>query len=155
MKRLIAEASAGLLAVTITALFVLILFGGMGIAAVFGHGWFVDHTANRTGKTQMEQQINGNGSYRIAAYNHFYDLCAGVQTKEASIANLKAELPTDGPDRKPIVQASITALENQRADDINTYNADAHKSDTLAQFRASDLPFQLDPTEDHTTCSAS
>lgn len=127
----------------------------IGLVGVFGLGWFTDTTADRTGKTQQEQQINGNGSYRIAAYDHFYDLCAQVQTEEQSIRNLQNELKTTtDATRKTVIPASITALENNRASDINQYNADARKSYTLGQFKSSDLPFQLDITEENTTCHA-
>jgi uncharacterized protein HemX len=134
---------------------VLLLALGIGLVGVYGFGWFTDATVNRQGQTQKELQVEGNGSYRIAAYNHFFDLCAAVQTDEQSIANLESELKTTTDStRKAVLPASITALRNKRADDINTYNADSHKTYTLHQFKASDLPFQIDPTQELTTCHA-
>lgn len=105
------------------------------------------------GKVQARQQIQ-SGNYRIAAYNHFFDLCASVQTKEATIAALQQELATRPPEsRIEQINASITANVAGRADDINQYNADAEKDYTLAQFRASKLPFQLDPRTKETRCA--
>lgn len=156
VKQFFKDASTATVVAIVAGLLAIIVFLVVGFIGVYGYGWFTDHTADRSGRTQVKQQTNGNGQYRIAAYNHFYDLCASVQTDEASITNLQDELKTTtDPTRKAVLPASITGLKNKRADDINTYNADARKSYTLGQFRASDLPFQLDPTEDHTTCSAS
>lgn len=150
MKTVVLGVSAWVLAVIVGFVGML----AIGLVGVYGFGWFVDHTADRSGKTQVKQNINGNGQYRIGAYNHFYDLCASVQTKEASIANLQQELKTTAdPQQKLQIPTDIVALQNARADAINQYNADAHKSYTLGQFRASDLPFQLSLVEDHTQCT--
>lgn len=122
---------------------------------VFGYGLFTDATANRQGETSKKQQVEGNGSYRIAAYDHFYDLCAGVRTSEEAIDSFRAELATTtDPSRKTVLNASITAQRANRADAINQYNADARKSYTLGQFKSSDLPYELDTTAKETTCTA-
>lgn len=109
------------------------------------------------GKIDQQRQTTGNGSYRIAQYDHFFDLCAQVQTDEASIANLQAELkgpPKPDAQRREVIATSITALRNNRADDINQYNADARKADTAGHFRDSHLPYQLDVTAKETTCTS-
>lgn len=122
--------------------------------AVFGVGWFSRGTADFRGKTNEINQIN-SGNYRIAAYNSFYDECAGIQTDEVRISNAEAALKSNtDTSRAPELQANLTAAQNQRAQDINQYNADARKADTKANFRASDLPYQIDPTEETTTCTA-
>lgn len=126
----------------------------VGVMAIFGVGWLSRSTADFRGKTNETNQVN-SGNYRIAAYNHFYDLCAAVQTDETRIANAEADLKANkDPDRAPELQANLDAAKNTRAADINQYNADAHKADTLAHFRASDLPYQIDPTEEKTSCTA-
>ena len=56
--------------------------------AVWGYGFYSDATSDRAGKTDKQRLIERNGSYRIAAYDHFYDLCAAVQTTEDGRANL-------------------------------------------------------------------
>lgn len=133
----------------------IVIFLLVGLVGVYGFGWFTDATANRQGRTQQEQQVNGNGNYRIQAYDHFFNLCAQVQTDEASISNAEDELrTTTDPTRKATLPATILALKNNRAGDINQYNADAAKAGTLGQFRSSNLPYQLDITQEHTTCVA-
>lgn len=118
-------------------------------ALVFGIRWI---TAEPKGKLQAREQIQ-SGSNRIAAYNHFFDLCAAVQSDEATIASLKEELGT-GPSesRRGQIQATLTALRAARAEKINQYNADARKDYTTGQFRSSGLPYTLDQTEKETRC---
>lgn len=138
---------------TVLALVALLVIGLIG---VFGFGWFQRSTADYRGKTGQIEQVQGDGSYRIAAYDHFYDLCAAVQAQEASIGNVQAELDTK-PDkqRTAVLEASLTALKNNRAQLVTQYNADARKADTKGHFRSSDLPFQINLESEHTTCSAS
>lgn len=125
---------------------------GVGI---FGFGWLQRTTAPFRGGTEQIEQIQGNGSYRIAQYDHFFDLCAAVQSSEASIDNLIAERDAGTTtQRDTIIQASITALRNSRATLIAQYNADARKADTAGSFRSSDLPYQLSPEVEHTSCTA-
>lgn len=129
----------------------ILLLVGLIAGIVFGIRWV---TAPVKGKLQAREQIN-SGSFRIAAYNHFFDLCASVQTKEQTIVALEQELATKPTaDRRSQIEASITANRAGRADDINTYNADAHKSYTIGQFRSSGLPFTLYPTTKETACVA-
>lgn len=134
----------------------LVIILAIGVMAVFGLGWFQQSTANFRGETAKRNQVEANGALRVAAYDHFHDLCAAIQTDEASIVNLQDELKTaDDPQRKLVLVASITALRNNRAEDINDYNADSAKSYTIGQFRSSDLPFRIEIKEEETTCTAS
>lgn len=136
------------------ALIVVIVIGFMWI---FGVGFMSQTTAPWRGETEKKERVEGSGNYRIAAYDHFFDLCSSVQTKEASIENLRAELKADPPpseQRKTVIQASMSALMNSRAEAINEYNADARKEYTRGQFRDSDLPFQLRMKELNTTCTS-
>jgi len=126
----------------------------VGAMFVFGFGLFSNSTANFRGNVNQTNQIQGNGSYRIAAYDHFYNLCATVQTDEGSIAAVADELKTaTDPQRKLVLDASLTSLRIKRIDDINQYNADARKDKTLGQFKASNLPYPLDPTQEKTVCT--
>lgn len=123
-----------------------------GIIGVIGFAfdWF---SAPVKGKLQARQEIN-SGSYRIAAYDHFFDLCASVQSKEGTISALQQELTTHPPEsRVEQINATITAVRSARIDDIRTYNADAEKSYTIGQFRASKLPFQLNIDSKETQCA--
>lgn len=122
----------------------------------FGAGQWVRETAGWSGKTEQIRQTRGNAGFRIAAYDHFYDLCASVQDQEVTITSQKAELddPATTPSRASQIRANLSALTANRGELINHYNADARKNATSGQFRASDLPYQLDPTEERTTCTA-
>jgi hypothetical protein len=133
---------------------VLVVILAVSLMAVLGVGWFQRGTADFRGKVAATNQVRADGSYRIAAYDHFYDLCAGVQTDEARIKNTLDELKvTTDPTRKGVLLANLDAQRNKRSEDINQYNADAHKADTVGHFKASDLPYQLDPNKEETKCT--
>jgi len=104
------------------------------------------------GKVEAREQIQ-SGPFRIAAYDRFFNLCAAVQSDEATIAALQAELKTKPPaSRVTQINASITGLRSGRAEKINQYNADARKDYTIGQFRASGLPYQLFIEREATEC---
>lgn len=140
------RAGAGVLAI--------IVFSLVCAAAIwFGVTIFRKETADFRGSAAQTEQVRADGSYRIAAYDAFYNQCAGIQGKEATLAALKAELaegPT--PDRAAQVRATITAVASSRGADIAQYNADTAKAGTKAQFLSSTLPYVLDPNQEHTTC---
>lgn len=138
-----------------------VIIGGfiVGIIAmmfigVYGLGWFQKSTANFRGDVKVKESTRANGAYRIATYDHFFDLCSGVQSLEASVANEEAEMKTASDARKAQLAATITAQYNRRAELINQYNADASKDYTQGQFRDSDLPYRLYLTVKETQCSA-
>lgn len=136
--------------VTLVAILIVALVG------IFAFGWLQRSTADYRGKTDQIEQINGNGSYRIAAYDHFFDLCASVQSTEQGIAALQAEKDGTNPSvqRLTVIDTSITALRIKRGELIAQYNADARKAGTAGQFRASDLPSQLSTEAKETSCTA-
>lgn len=110
--------------------------------------------AEPRGRVQQEEILQ-QGQNRIARYDYFFNLCAAVQSDEATIVALRQELETNPPaSRVTQINATITALRSGRAEKINQYNVDARKSGTIAQFRSSDLPFQLIPTSEVTSCIA-
>ena len=125
------------------------------ILAILAVTWVVRYySADERGRVQARESIQ-SGPSRIAAYNHFFDLCAAVQTDEATIQAQREELTTNPSEsRRGQIQANIAALKSGRAEKINSYNADARKDYTIGQFRSSGLPFQLDPTQEATSCDA-
>lgn len=125
-------------------LFFVILVGIVFIAG--GASWL---TAPFRGAVEQREIVQGDGNYRIAAYEKFYNDCAAVQALEDQIALMKANksLPKDQR------ETNILALESNRNRLIRQYNADSRKADTIENFKASDLPYQLD-TQKETTCSA-
>lgn len=137
---------AGLLAIVGVVLLYLI--------GVFVFGGLSQLTADFRGETDKRNKVEANGSYRIAAYDHFYDLCSSIQATEDTIGNQLAERETASPERQAQIDANVVASRNVRASAIRQYNADARKSYTSGQFKASDLPFALDINAKETSCDA-
>ncbi|NIJ11128.1 putative Zn-dependent peptidase [Saccharomonospora amisosensis] len=135
----------GLGAVTVVTVLVLALMW------TFGWGWFSATTAELRGQQAQRERVEAGGDYRIAAYEHFFDLCAAVQSKESTIAQLEAELPGADQRRAEQVRTTLTALRSSRASAIHEYNADARKAATTGRFRDLGLPRQLD-IEEETSC---
>lgn len=113
------------------------------VVGIFAVRWV---TAEPRGKLGAREEIL-SGSSRIAAYNHFFDLCASVQATEAALGASTDELAqaTDHDDIERL-RTNITALTAQRARSIAQYNADSRKDYTIGQFRDLDLPYRL-PTD--------
>src|SRR5699024_6135465 len=108
-------------------------------------------TADFRGEKGEIEQSRADADYRINAYDQFNDKCAGIQTLESKITNLSDELEeTEDEQRKSVLNTSITASKNKRAELINDYNADARKEATRGQFKASDLPYEIDINEEET-----
>ena len=135
-----------------------ILLTGMVIGGVIAGAWaFRYFTADVRGRIDA-QEIRKAGPLRVAAYNHFFNLCASVQGLEASLEAQEAQLAVteSGKDRER-VRSNIAGLTAERERSIRQYNADARKDYTIGQFRDSDLPYQL-PTSHYeggrTSCGA-
>lgn len=135
------------------AVFAAVIAVALFLAAVYGGGLMQRMTADFRGETGQIEQTQADADYRISAYDQFYDKCAGIQTLESKITNLSDELEeTEDEQRKSVLNTSITASKNKRAELINDYNADARKEATRGQFKASDLPYEVDINEEETTC---
>lgn len=128
-----------------------LLIGGivLVIALVVGIWALTVAWAPWKGEGDARKQTN-SADYRIAAYDHFYSLCGDIQAVEDQLATMEADTSLPEDQRN----TNILALTNKRNTLIREYNADARKEDTQGKFRASDLPYQLDPTEETTTCTA-
>lgn len=94
-----------------------------------------------TGVTEFRESAEN----RIARYEHFFNLCASVQTNETRIDQFSEDLDNYEPGTRDYsrVSSNRNAAIIARADAINQYNADASKDYTGAEFRDSDLPFHL------------
>lgn len=134
---------------------VIALVIGIPLGAIFLVGALKKGTADFRGDVAVTESVKANGAYRIAAYESFFNRCAEIQAKEATIAALKEELVTADNDRAFQIRATLTGVNSGRASDIARYNADARKTDTQASFLASTLPFQIDPTQEKTLCTVS
>lgn len=140
MKRYVLGIPAGVLAVIIA---VLVIAG-----VTLGVRWLV---ASPSGAVQQREQTIGSGSYRIQAYDAFYDDCAAALTTQQNLHNARQQLAAEkDPTRRAQLEGNVTALANTLNAQVNQYNADARKADTRAHFRASDLPYQIDSTQEIT-----
>lgn len=125
------------------------------VLIVVGGYFLLWHTADARGSLSAREKTVANGDYRITTYDHFFDLCSSVKSAEGRLKALQHELATTNPDagRVSQINASISAIEANRYETINQYNADATKNGTRGQFRDSDLPYQLDPNDEETQCA--
>ena len=101
-------------------------------------------TAPIRGRGEEHITIN-KGNYRIEQQNHFFSLCVSAQNAETAPDTQYqqlAQVTDEG--QKFIINTNISALQTGRATAINQYNADARNEFTKAQFRAWNLPEQLD-----------
>lgn len=104
-------------------------------------------TAGLVGAGSARIQIQSAGS-RIAAYNHFFDLCASVQSNESRIDGLTdARAGATSDFERERLNVSLAGVHALRMEAIRDYNADARKDYTIGQFRDSDLPYQLPANE--------
>lgn len=119
-------------------------------AGVFGLRWF---TAGPSGALIAREQIL-SGPQRIAAYNHFFNLCASIQGLEGGLAAAETAQKAATTEREQErQQANLASLKTFRAQSIAQYNADAAKDYTIGQFRDLDLPFQISLKES-TQCAS-
>jgi len=103
--------------------------------------------ADPKGRVEAEEQIK-SGSNRIAQYDKFFDACGAIKSAQENIALFEEELPNlDGTAAKNM-QATILAAKSQLNRAVQEYNADAAKSYTNGQFRASELPYHIEATEE-------
>lgn len=153
MNRAILGLSVKALVAAAIVLALLLAFAAMWM---LGWGFFKRETADYRGETDMIEQISADADYRISQYEWFFDQCAAIQTKEAELAAAHTELETTTPSdyRRQQLNANISAITAARAELINAYNAEASKTDTAANFQASDLPHKIDIESETTTCTA-
>lgn len=139
---------------------VLIIGAIVGVAviavAAFAIQWF---TAEPRGALDQRERTVGNGQYRIANYDKFFNDCAAIQSKERQIQNTE-ERPVDngngtaGGFTQAQKDSILLALNNSRDTLIAEYNQNAAKEGTSGQFRDSDLPYNINPNQESTTCAA-
>lgn len=109
------------------------------------------YTAPITGRIGQKAIVH-SPLERMGAYNHFFDLCASIQSHEAMLrAQRQALADATTPDDQSRIRANIAGITGQRARVIAQYNADSRKNYTVGQFRDSNLPYQIDLKGD-TSC---
>lgn len=135
---------------------IVVLIVGLAFAfmAVFGVGFFQRTTAGFRGGTSAIEKTKGNGSFRIASYDAFFNLCNAVKAQEEKIPIAEKNVALfKGTDNEATAVANLSAIASERVTLINSYNAKAAGTATAGQFRASSLPFQIDPNQEVTQCN--
>ena len=103
-------------------------------------------TAGIVGAGEARIQIQ-SAAFRLNAYNKFFEQCASIQGHEASIDALHAQLQvTTDPSVQDRLRTFLTGVTAARAAAIADYNADSRKDWTEAQFKDTDLPYQINST---------
>lgn len=121
---------------------------------MFATGTIQKWTADWRGGVKAKEQTTANASFRINTYNHFFNLCASVQSDEDAIQNAKDEMADKETtaDRKAKLRQVVTALKNGRAENIRTYNADS-ANEYKGAFQSNDLPLTLNVAAERTECA--
>lgn len=121
---------------------------------MFATGSIQKWTADWRGDVKAKEQTKANGAFRVNTYNHFFNLCASVQSDEDAIKNAQDEMAdkatTD--DRKAKLRQVITATKNTRAESIRQYNADS-ANEYKGAFQSNDLPASLNVGAERTECA--
>jgi hypothetical protein len=118
-------------------------------ALIGGAAWgFKVATSDVKGRGDAAVQKN-SADNRIAAQQTFEDLIADIKASDRKLDPAAADKKTNpGNDTYSVNYAGLLA---HCLDSVGLYNADARKY-TAAQFRASDLPAQIDATDPATDC---
>lgn len=142
-----------------------IVVGVLGAFVLLGFGLYyggigankVQANYNKRVVTSRVQKDVRQPGFARTVYERFFELCAGVQTSEASLEQQYAQLDTaDTPEDRTRIRINIGGLVATRADAANTYNAAAAEY-TRGQFLADSLPATISATYtkgDHTRCAA-
>lgn len=132
----------------------------IAVLGVYADNWFAHLTSDTKGDTEKLSLVEAQGEFRIAAYDHFFNLCTSIQEKEATIRGQKQELETNpSPARVEQINANLGVLQAQRDSLINQYNNDGAKDYTIGQygpkelFGGTTLPYPLSLQAEETTCA--
>lgn len=130
---------------------VILLVIGLLIGGIWAFRWY---TADTRGALDARDQILADGDFRIAAYTQFFADCSGIQAQE-----VRANTFQRGVDRgDPLAPTNLDAVLVIRGQLAADYNAAASAEWTVGQFRAEDLPYQIDlawlPGEEGTQCAS-
>lgn len=129
------------------------VLGIVGLAVIVAGSWaYRYYTAEIRGIIGQEERVQ-SPLHRMGAYERFYAMCASVRGHEATLAAQRALLngATDDSEIRR-VRANIAGIEAHRARIIEDYNSRARMEHTQGQFRASDLPYQLNREVENTQC---
>lgn len=113
------------------------------IVLAVGHYAFSWWAAPYQGSLQARQQILGSGDFRIQAYDHFFSLCASIQTSEQAMQQTQTQEKTDKGGDLSRDKINFGAQLNNRNDAANQYNVESTEHWTVGQFKANSLPYTI------------
>ena len=132
----------------------------LGVIALFVGIMFVSGlvsiaTAPFRGEVEKHELVEADGSYRIAAYDQFYQMCSSVQSHNDKIKVLENEMKNSSDEERiKQLQSGITANQNTKAELVNDYNTKAASEYTKGQMKDSDLPDRLSVDDKEVVCTA-
>lgn len=136
----------------------ILLVVGLGIGLIYGiiyvGGKIMSDTADFRGKVNQKERVKADGDYRIANYDMFYDLCGDIEAKNRQIENTEEQLRFVDGENKDKLQGSKFALEQQKEEMVQDYNSRSASNGTRGQYRASDLPYKIDPEDKEISCGS-
>jgi hypothetical protein len=122
---------------------------GLVFAALYGltYAWtqFTMDTAERRGEASKQEQVEANGAYRVAQHDWFYNMCGDIKAKQQNV-----ELMEDSGYTKQEIAANKAQLNEM----VNDYNSKAANNYTAGQFKADELPYQIDAEKEVTSCGS-
>lgn len=123
---------------TVVAVVIVLFFIAVLSLVFLGWRYF---TAPVKGVVEAQEQIH-RGANRIQEYEKFFDLCYSAKATQDTITQQQALLES-GAKHPDQVRTTITGLQARLNQIVNEYNSNSHKSYTSAQFKASELPFEI------------
>ena len=119
-----------------------IVLVGIIFGLIFIPGAISIATAPFRGEVAKNEQVEASGEYRVAQHDYFYNLCGDIQAKQQNIALLEEAGEDD----------AVVANEMQLNELVSEYNSKASNSYTAGQFKADELPYQIDADQEVTSC---
>jgi hypothetical protein len=120
---------------------------GLLFGALYGltYAWtqFTMDTAERRGEASKQEQVEASGSYRVAQHDWFYNMCGDIKAKQQNVQLMK-----DSGYGKQEVAANQAQLNEM----VNDYNTKAANNYTSGQFKADELPYQVDANKEIESC---
>jgi hypothetical protein len=128
--------------VKIVLAIVVLIVVGIGITLLSGGLTIL--MAPFQGEVEKSQQVEGSGEYRVAQHDYFYNLCSDIQAKQQNLEVLRAAGEKD----------AVVANEMQLNEMVSEYNANASNEYTKGQFKADELPYQIDAEKEVASCGS-
>ena len=106
-------------------------------------------TASFRGEVKAQEIIKASGTFKIQAYQGFFDKCESIRASEANIRGLEM-FGLDTLTKKE--RTELRGLINIRNNRVADYNAKSHAEWTAGQFRDERLPYTIELDRRSTTC---